>query len=121
MDEICFNLWYYLDHEQRITSIAAKAYLLDGMDDEKGSALLSSSRDDYHSIPPHRINPVHYSELQRVGVEEFFAPEFQRIQDELPKGASLPEDKLFFATPLFDFGHGFEPAEIGNGFIRNRD
>ena len=31
----------------------------------------------------------------------------------------MADEKLFFATPLFDFGYGFAPAEIGDGFIRS--
>jgi hypothetical protein len=67
--ELCFNLWYYLDHQQNITSIAAKAYLLEGNDDEKAAALLAFSKEDYHTLAPYRIKPVHYSVLQRMGVE----------------------------------------------------
>lgn len=121
MREWCFNLWYWLDMQQRVTAIAAKAYPLDGSDEQKGVALLSASKMDYASVPPVPIKPVHYSEIERLGVESFFAVEFARIQRELPKGTRLPDEKLFWATPLFDFGEGYVPAEIGDGYIRSRD
>jgi hypothetical protein len=120
MKEFCFNLWYHLDREQNITAIAAKAYLLDGDDDDKASALMSSSVEDYRNLTFLKLKAVNYSVLGVVGVEEFFTNEFERIRRELPKGNVLPEDKLFYATPLFDFGQGFVPAEIGNGYVRER-
>lgn len=121
MKEICFNLWYYLDSQQNITAIAAKAYLLEGDDEQKGQSLRASSAKDYRSVIPHKITPIHYSMLKRLGVEEFFMPEFQRIEEELPRGGAMPEDKLYYAIPLFDFGEGYMPAEIGNGFIKERE
>ncbi len=121
MKELCFNLWYYLDRKQNITAIAAKAYLLEGSDEEKESALLNFSRKDYRLLVPAKIKPLHYSMLKRLGVENFFLPEFERIRRELPKGITLPEEKLFYATPLFDFGQGFVPARIDNGFITERE
>jgi len=120
MKEICFNLWYYLDSQQNITAIAAKAYLLEGDDERKGRSLHASSANDYRSVTPHIITPIHYSMLEQRGVDEVFAPEFQRIEGELPRGVALPEDKLYYATPLFDFGKGYVPAEIGDGFIKDR-
>ena len=120
MSEICFNVWYYLDSRQHITAIAAKAYLLDGSDAQKGAALQRQSGTDYLSVVPRRIRPVDYSLLKRQGVDEFFALEFDRIEQELAPACSLPEDKLYFATPLFDFGEGFVPAQIGDGFIAER-
>lgn len=121
MKEVCVNLWYWLDRRQNIEATAAKAYLLDGGDEEKGAALLRASGEDYRSVPRTDIRPVHYSTLGQIGVERFFAAEFKRIQKELPRGLSLPEEKLFWATPLYDFGEGYVPAEIGDGFIRSRD
>jgi hypothetical protein len=121
MNELCFNLWYYLDGQQRITGIAAKAYTLQGSDEEKGAFLLSASRTDYHSIAPSSVAPVHYSALMRLGIEVFFAKEFDRIACDTPVGVALPEEKLYCATPLFDFGGGFVPARIGDGFICERD
>ncbi|MBN1548221.1 MAG: hypothetical protein JW902_16340 [Syntrophaceae bacterium] len=121
MKETCFNLWYYLDRQQNITAIAAKAYFLEGNDQQKGRSLHESSGTDYNSLVPYKISPLHYSMLKQLGVEEVFAPEFQRIHRESPKGTILPDDKLYYATPLFDFGEGFVPVEIGNGFIKERD
>lgn len=121
MKELCFNLWYYLDIQERIVAVAARAYLLDGSDEEKGAVLLRLSREDYQIISHAPIEAVHYSELQRVGVEEIFKDEFERIRREMPKEIPFPEQKLFYATPLFDFGDGFIPAEIGDGFIRERE
>ena len=119
MKELCFNLWYYLDH-QSIVAVAARAYLLNGNDEEKAKVLMKLSQEDYLLVPRTRRDCVHYSVIQRIGVEEMFKDEFERIRREIPKGVCFPEDKLFYATPLFDFGEGFVPAEIGNGFIRSR-
>ena len=107
MKELCFNLWYYLDLQQRIVTIAARAYFLDGSEEEKAAVLLKLSREDYRVVPHVRIDAVHYSELQQFGVEEMFKGEFERIR-EMPKEIPFPEQKLFYATPLFDFGDGFE-------------
>lgn len=121
MNELCFNLWYYLDRQQNIVAISAMAYLLGGSDDEKASSLLAHSGADYHRVSPREINAMHYSGLTRLGIEDVFKGEFERIRREQPNGVAFPEDKLFYATPLFDFGHGFVPAEVGNGFIRERE
>jgi hypothetical protein len=119
MTELCFCLWYYLDDKQNIVAISAKAHLLEGTDEEKSSALLTRS-DEFTSVPRREVAPVHFSALSQIGVEDFFAPEFDRIQSAIGHGTAIPEEKLFFATPLFDFGHGFVPVEIGTGFIRER-
>ena len=121
MKELCFNLWYYLDNKQRIVAVAVRAYFLDGSDEEKATVLLKLSQEDYRIVPHERRKAVHYSDLQRYGIEEIFKNEFERIRREIPKEIHFPEKKLFYATPLFDFGDGFVPAEIGNGFIRERE
>jgi len=123
MSEICFNLWYYLNNQQRIPAVVARAYMLEGSEAHMEETLVALSRHDYklaHASPPPQGADVHYSELKRLGVEAVFATECQRIRQALPKNVAFPEDKFFHATPLFDFGQGFVPAEIGNGFIRER-
>lgn len=121
MTELCFNLWYYLDIKQRIVAVAARAYILDGSDEEKAAVLLKLSREEYRLVPHVRIEAINYLELKRFGIEEIFKDEFERIRREIPKEIPFPEQKLFFATPLFNFGDGFVPVEIGNGFIRERE
>jgi hypothetical protein len=59
-----------------------------------------------------------YSE---VGVQLHEGTLLQLFRREVPKGHILPEQNLFNAIPLFDFGEGFVPAQIGDGFIRERD
>lgn len=123
MSEICFNLWYYLNKQQCITAVAGRAYMLDGSEEEMGEALVALSKHDYKLVaasPPPQGAGMHYSELKRLGVEALFEKEFQRIRQTFPKNVALPEDKFFYATPLFDFGQGFVPTEIGNGFIKER-
>ncbi len=123
MSELCFNLWYYLNKQQCITAIAARAYLLDGDEERMGAALMALSRHEYRTLqasPPPQGAALHYSELKRLGVEAVFKQEFERIRRALPSGIAFPEEKFFLATPLFDFGEGFVPAEIGNGFITER-
>jgi hypothetical protein len=120
-EETCFNLWYYLDEQQNITAIAANAYLLKGSDEQKGLTLSERSEVDYCTIAKRAITPLHYSMLPRIGVEEVFFPEFERIRKESPNGMKFSTDKLYCSTPLYDFGEGFEPAEIGDGFIKQRN
>jgi hypothetical protein len=129
MAELCFNLWYYLTDEQLITAIAARAYFLEGSDDDKSAVLFTLSKHDYKVTeaypPPKELrrkdqNGVHYSVLKDLGIEEVYKEVFAMLQGSLPKGVVFPKDKLFFATPLYDFGHGFVPAIIGDGFVRER-
>ena len=129
MDEICFNLWYYLDKDQSITSIAARQYFIRGDDQEKANVLEALSYNDFKLVPkkmlPHALlheyrGRVHYSALQDRGVEEVYKEVFDELRTTLPSGTSFPEDKLFFATPLFNFGDGYVAAEIGDGFIRSK-
>jgi hypothetical protein len=130
MTELCFNIWYYVDRSQNIVAIAAKAYLLDGADEDKAIMLKHLSRHDYRTVDASPV-PVDirnrypqglwYGGLKDLGIEHVYKEVFERIRRTLPKGFPFPEDKLFFATALYDFGEGFFPAEVGNGFIRNRD
>lgn len=122
MPELCFNFWYYLDEQQRIFNLSGRAYYLEGSDEEKGAQLKSLSHHEYRLVAsrPPRGGAMHYSEMQRRGIEVVYAEILDAIQASLPKGMRLPEDLLYWATPLFDFGRGFEPAEVGDGFIKNR-
>ena len=119
----CFNLWHYIDRSQNIVALAAKAYALDGGEQEKERILHALSRADFLSAIPRkpRSAPLHCSEIQRQGIEAVFSDVFEEIRRSLPSSIDFPDDKLFFATPLFDFGEGFAPASIGDGFIRARD
>jgi hypothetical protein len=65
---------------------------------------------------------VPYFALKDRGVEEIYKEVFDELQTSIPPGISFPDDKLYFATPLFDFGFGdgYMPAEIGDGFIRSK-
>lgn len=96
--------------------------MLGGDEDAKGTLLAELSACEYLLVPAqHLAEPIHYSELQRRGIEVVFGSEFERIRRSLPKGITFPEDKLFWATPLFDFGQGYVPALIGDGFIKERE
>jgi len=129
MTEICFNLWYYLSEQQTITRLAARAYMLDGDEDDKAKLLMALSEHDYKIVPQSplprglcqtgRIG-VHYSALQTLGIERVFHDLFQGIRRSIPDTVPFPEDKLFYATPLYDFGNGFVPARVGDGFIVER-
>jgi len=130
MTELCFNIWYYLKPNQTISLLAAKAYILDGSVEEKADMLRSLSRHDYRTVPAYELpaavqnlntNGVPYGALKDLGVEVIFRDVFAAIACTLPTEVPFPDDKLFYATPLFDFGEGFVPAEIGDGFIRDRD
>lgn len=130
MNEICFNLWYYLAKDQTIIGLAARAYYLGGDNDEaKAKILHELSKYDYLITPTHPVpdditrkvgGNCRYTILKALGVESVFGDVFRIIQSMMPTGNKLPEDKLFYATPLFDFGSGFEPAAIGDGFIKSR-
>ena len=130
MTELCFNIWYYLKPDQTISALAAKAYILDGSEEEKEYMLRSLSRHDYRTVPVYELpakvktrylNGVPYNALKDLGVDLTFEDVFEDITQNLHKAVPLPDDKLIFPTPLFDFGEGFVPAEIGNGFIKVRD
>lgn len=124
MKELCFNLWYWLDPQQMIVAIAARSYMLRGSEDTKGSILAELSACDYELAQAVRLaKPIHYLELKQrgMGIEAIFEEELERIKRSLPKGITFPDDKLHWLTPLFDFGHGYVPALIGDGFIKERD
>src|SRR5262245_17173802 len=107
MKELCFNLWYWLDKRQHIIAIAAKGYVLDGSDDTKAAVLAKLSNLEYSNIPAFALpKSIYYTELKRRGVESVFAPEFDRIRKNCPEDLPFPNEKLFYATPLYDFGQG---------------
>jgi hypothetical protein len=129
MTELCFNLWYYLNEKQLITAIAARAYFLEGADDDKSAILSALSKHDYkitEAYPPpeelrrqHR-NGLNYAALKDYGIDEVYKEVFAMLRRSLPKDVAFPNDKLFLATPLYDFGHGFVPARIADGFVTER-
>jgi hypothetical protein len=53
-------------------------------------------------------------------VESVFGPELIDGRATLGAKGPLPDGVLFFATPLYDFGDGFVPARVGDGFITER-
>lgn len=123
MTELCFNLWYYLTAQQTISGLSARAYLLDGDDEDKARVLSSLSRHDFKVVPVYSLPAgiiQHYGIIQQLGVEAVFKDVFEKIKGGLPRSVAFPDDKLYYATPLFDFGEGFVPAEIGDGFIKHR-
>lgn len=129
MTEICFCLWYYITPAQTIAGLAAREYLLEGAEEDKASVLHALSGRDYQlcqfvelpaSLRRAHLRGVPYSAIHDLGVESIFANEFARIADRLPSSLKMPDEKLFFATPLFDFGSGYVPAEIGDGYVRER-
>lgn len=129
MNEICFCLWFYLTPAQTIAGLAAREYLLEGDEVDKASVLQALSGRDYQlcqfvEVPAslRRMHPrgVPYSAIPDLGVESVFADEFTRIAGRHSPSLKMPDEKLFFATPLFDFGSGYVPAEIGDGYIRER-
>jgi len=129
MTELCLNLWYYLNDKQLITAIAARAYFLEGTDDDKSAILLALSKHDYKITevhpPPEELrhqhrNGVRYSALRDYGIDEFYKEVFAMLRRSLSKDVASPNDKLLLATPLYGFGHGFVPARIAGGFVTER-
>lgn len=130
MTELCFNLWYFLTPDQTISAIAARAYLLDGSEEEMAEVLRALSESEFRLVPSRPLSvkitrryqkgAVPYWALADLGVEAIYEDLFLEIRRALPSAVPFPEDKLFFATPLYDFGEGFTPAEIGDGYIRER-
>ena len=127
---LCFNLWYYLNRHQQIETISVRMYLLDGDEEFQGNLLAELSKHDHrlvcrHSVPQTILSYYGglppYSAIKEMGVEEVYKEVFVTLEESLVGDIVFPEEKLFFATPLFDFGGGFVPAEIGYGFIRSRD
>jgi len=122
MSEICFNLWYFLDAKQNVVGVCAREYCLEGSDDEMGQILMALSKADFRLVDVTKPSgQLHYSKLQQLGIDLVFDQEFHRIQQRLPAGVVLPDEKFFLVTPLFNFGSGFVSAVIGNGFVRERD
>ena len=130
MSELCFNLWYYLTPHQTLSGIAAREYLLDGSETEIAEVLVALSEDEFRLVPMRPVSEaisrrfaggaVPYRALVDFGVDTVFEEVFRDIRVALPSSIPFPEDKLFYATPLYDFGEGFAPAEIENGHIRSR-
>jgi hypothetical protein len=129
MNELCCNLSYYVDKDQLVTAIAARQYVIRGDDQEKAHVLEALSYNDFMLVPRKALpralmraygGRVHYSALNDRGVEEVYKEVFDERRTSNPPGISFPDDKLFFATALFDFGDGYMPADIGNGFIRRK-
>jgi hypothetical protein len=98
MTELCFNLWYYLNDKQLITAIAARAYFLDGTDEDKSAILSTLSKHDYkitEAYPPPKelrrqhCNGVHYSALEDYGVDEVYKEIFAMLRGSLPKGIAF--------------------------------
>jgi hypothetical protein len=129
MKELCFNLWYYLDKRQRIAGLSARAYVLNGEENEKYRILEALSWQDYTIAPVYNLpkeliiyssQGVEYGLLKELGIEVFYREVLRDIRRSLPAHVQFPEDKLCFVTPLYNFGHGYVPAFIGDGFIRER-
>jgi hypothetical protein len=66
MNEICFNLWYYLDRDQFITGIAARQYFIGGDDQEKASVLKSLSDNDFKLLPVSLSHAPWHAHMQVV-------------------------------------------------------
>jgi len=129
MVELCFNLWYFVTADQTLEALAARLYLLDGSDEEKASVLSGLSNHDFRlatkqpipvAVQDYYGGVVPYSAIQQLGVEEVYREVFAELAATVPPEMEFPEEKVFFATPLFDFGEGYVPAMIGDGFIKNR-
>ena len=127
--ELCFCFWYYLSSRQKILGLAARAYYLSGSDHQKGLLLSALARSDHRTqdfqqLPARLVRSfpsgVPYEAISQLGVEEVFADQVARIVGQMPPDLPIPEEKFFYAQPMFDFGHGFLPCEIGDGFIRER-
>ena len=129
MRELCFNLWYKIDANGMIISIAGRAYLLEGTDKDKTAVLANLSDQDYKAVDfmpvPRNIrsifkNGVQYSMFDQIRIDEFYKEVFAAIRASITPDVPFPDDKLYHFTPLFDFGDGYVPAEIGKNFIRKR-
>jgi hypothetical protein len=131
MKEICYNLWHYISTEQNITGISARAYFLNGSDNEKCVVLETLSRHDYKLVPIYGLptevieryadnNEIWYGLLKQLGIEVVYKEVFEHIEKEFPNKVETNEEKFFFDTPLYNFENGFVPTEIGNGFIKEK-
>ena len=129
-NELCFCFWYYLSGQRNLVGLSARGYYLSGDDDQKGQLLSRLASSDHRTqnishVPPRllRLFPdgVPYETVMEFGIEEVFAELIVNIAGRMPPGLPVPEEKLFYAQPMFDFGHGYIPCEIGDGFVRGRD
>ena len=127
--ELCYCLWYFLSPNRKVIGVCSRSYVLGGSDAEKEQVLSALALSDHRSQgvrPPSRRlltafpEGIPYEAVSKLGVSEFFAEEFARLAGQMPPSLPVPEGKLFFAQPMFDFGSGFLPCEIGDGFVKER-
>ena len=132
--EVCVNLWAYADEGGYIARVAARAYVLDGSDGDKLSALnLLAGTDFLHAEwvgvskqfvmegeNGQRMEGVAHASMLNDGVTPavLFGPLFQKLEGAIPRQARVgkegyeafslkfPEDPLTVATVVMEFEDG---------------
>ncbi|NML26162.1 hypothetical protein [Zoogloea dura] len=118
--EVCLNLWAYADEGGCIARVAARAYVLDGDDDDKLSVLHRLAASDFIYSEWMRVSKqfaVHGAGGERMaGV--LFEPLFKRLEKSIPQqvrvgkngyeafSLSLPDDPLTVTTVVMEFEDG---------------
>ena len=132
--EVCLNLWAYADEGGYIARVAARAYVLDGDDDDKLSVLhLLAATDFMHAewmgvsnqfvvvgSDGERMEGLAHASMLSDGVTAgvLFGPLFNKLEDSVPQQARvgkngyaafslpLPEDPLTVTTVVVEFEDG---------------
>lgn len=132
--EVVLNVWYVRDEEGIIYSLRAKAYVVEGSDEEKMAFLQERARLDFLIAEPFEIPkrfhltigvgrnakkmPVaHVTMLETLDSPiALFEDAIKTIENRFPvqSDLSIPQDPLFCTTPLMQNKHGIiEPCFSG--------
>lgn len=128
--KIIVNLWYYVNEEcELIFSLAGRAYIAGGTDEEKTALLKQLAETDYplaakRLVPDRYVSEyaekmlpgiAHISELDNPSTQ-LFEEVYQSIEDELAKIAEaqnlppddfkIPDSPLFVMTALYQDDYG---------------
>lgn len=128
--EIIVNLWYYVDEEcQFISTLAGRAYIADGTDEEKTALLKRLAQTDYplavqRLVPDRYVSDfagkmrpgiAHVSELDNPATQ-LFEDVYQALEEKLAKMAEtrnlpvddfkIPDSPLFVMTALYQDDYG---------------
>lgn len=133
--EVGLNLWYVRDEEGIIYSLRAKAYVVEGTDEEKLAFLQERATLDYLIADPFEV-PKRFNFISGVGHDEkempvghiamietmdspiaLFEDAIKVIEKRFPAQSdlSIPQDPLVCTTPLMPNKHGIiEPRVEGH-------
>ncbi len=128
--EVIINLWYYIDEAQQIIiSLAGRAYIVQGTDEEKTTLLQKLAVTDYplairRLVPDRYVSDyagkmrpgiAHISELDNPATQ-LFEEVYLAIEEDMakmtdahglpPDDYKIPENPLFVMTALYQDDYG---------------